>query len=241
MNVEIWSDFACPFCYIGKRHFEQALRECGFLDDVQVTFRSFELSPDADRDPGLTIHELLAQKYGISVEQARVMNDQMTARAQTVGLTYRMDSIKPTNMFDAHRLTHFAAEHGKLYELTERLFRAYFTESLHLADHDTLASLAADVGLSKESALQVLGSNAYGEAVRADEHEAQALGIQGVPFFVINRRYAVSGAQPVSVFVEALRKARSDETPFTVIRSDAGQTDDAICTDESCDIPSSKP
>ncbi|MDB5085643.1 MAG: hypothetical protein JWN30_2529 [Bacilli bacterium] len=207
MKIEIWSDFACPFCYIGKRHFEEAISQFASNEEMEVLYRSFELDPQAELNTGKSMNELLADKYGMSIQQAKEMNDQMTERAQTVGLTYHFDTLKPTNTFDAHRLTQLASKHGKMYEMAERLFKAYFTESKHLGDHETLVDLAAEVGLPKEEVLQMLTSTEYTDSVRLDEQEAQSLSIQGVPFFVIDRKYAVSGAQPVEVFLDALQQA----------------------------------
>jgi predicted DsbA family dithiol-disulfide isomerase len=213
MKIEIWSDFVCPFCYIGKRHLELAIGQLPFKDEVEVVYRSFELDPNAPLNPPTNIHGLLAQKYGISVEQAKSLNADVAKRAAAVGLAFHFDTMIPTNSFDAHRLAHFAAAHGKMYDMAERLFKAYFTDSKHIGDHETLAQLAADVGLSHEDALKVLESDEFGNDVRRDEQEGHRLGIRGVPFFVIDRKYAVSGAQPVEVFVDVMEKARREETP----------------------------
>jgi predicted DsbA family dithiol-disulfide isomerase len=215
MKIEIWSDFVCPFCYIGKRHLEMALGQVPFKDEVEVVYRSFELDPNAPLNPTTNIHGLLAAKYGISIEQAKSLNADVAKRAEAVGLTFQFDTMIPTNSFDAHRLAHFAAAHGKMYEMAERLFKAYFTESKHIGDRETLAKLAADVGLSHEEALQVLNSSEFGNDVRRDEQEGHRLGIRGVPFFVVDRKYAVSGAQPVEVFVDVLEKARREEGPVS--------------------------
>jgi predicted DsbA family dithiol-disulfide isomerase len=213
MKIEIWSDFVCPFCYIGKRHLELALGQLPFKDEVEVVYRSFELDPNAPLNPATNIHGLLAEKYGISIEQAKSLNADVAKRAEAVGLTFQFDTMIPTNSFDAHRLAHFAATHGKMYDMAERLFKAYFSESKHIGDHATLAQLAADVGLSHEEALKVLESDEFGKDVRRDEQEGHRLGIRGVPFFVIDRKYAVSGAQPVEVFVDVLEKAQREKEP----------------------------
>lgn len=239
MEVEIWSDFACPFCYMGKRHFERALSQFEAGNDVHVTYRSFELDPNAPLHPRTSIHNLLAEKYGMSVDQAKALNDQVTQRAAAVGLTYHMDTMILTNSFDAHRLTHFAAEHGKMPEMAERLFQAYFTDSRHIGDRQTLAELAGDVGLSTAEALNALNSDEYSQAVRWDEQQAKQLGVRGVPFFLINQQYAVSGAQPVEVFLEALQKAAGDERAGSVEDgSGSKKTESSACDDETCDVPS---
>jgi len=211
MKIEVWSDYLCPFCYIGKRKFENALVQFPHRDSVEVVFRSFELGPDAPRDPGISMDQILTSKYGMSLEQAKAANDNVASQAQTVGLTYHFDTMIPTNSFDAHRLTHYAAAQGKANEMQERLFQAYFTDSLHIGDRETLAQLGAETGLDRNEVSAMLASDQYAQDVRADEQEGSQLGIKGVPFFVINRKYAVSGAQPSEVFLEALQKAWSED------------------------------
>lgn len=207
MKVEIWSDFACPFCYIGKRRFEAALEQFPHKEEVEVIYHSFELDPAAPKQPQQDIHSMLAAKYGMSREQAKQMNNQVAEQAKSVGLTYHMDQIVPTNTFDAHRLAQFAADRGKGIEMTERLLKAYFTDTVNLSDHETLISLAREVGLDAEETAKMLAGDSYANEVRRDQQEAAALGIRGVPFFVIDRKYGVSGAQPTEVFTQALEKA----------------------------------
>ncbi|MBP2001230.1 putative DsbA family dithiol-disulfide isomerase [Paenibacillus shirakamiensis] len=211
MKVEIWSDYACPFCYIGKRRFEEALEQFPDRDQVEVVYRSFELDPTAPLRVEQDIHDMLASKYGMPREQAIATNHNVTAQAKSVGLEYNLDTMILTNTLDAHRLTHLAAEQVLAKELNERLLRAYFTDSLNLGDHEVLADLAEEVGMNRTKALEVLASNQYTEAVRADEQEAGQLGIQGVPFFVMDRAYGVSGAQSLEVFLDALHKAAASE------------------------------
>lgn len=242
MKVEIWSDFVCPFCYIGKRRFEAALQSFPNKQDVEVVFRSFELDPGAKRDYGHDVHDMLASKYGMSREQAKGMNDNVTAQAREVGLTYNMDTAVPTNTFDAHRLAHFAGRQGKMAEMTERLFKAYFTDSLHLGDRETLAKLAEEVGLDREKAAAMLEGEQFSQEARADEEEAMRLGVRGVPFFVIDRKYGVSGAQPTEVFMSALQKAwEESRPPLTVLNEAGGGTDDAACADGVCAAPPNRP
>lgn len=233
MKVEIWSDIACPFCYIGKRRFEEALRQFESGHEVEVVYRSFELDPHAPRDVGMDIYDMLAQKYGISREQAKAMNQNVAKMAKSAGLRFQFDNVVLTNTFDAHRLTHYAAQHGKMAEMKERLLQAYFEEGRHVGDRETLALLAAEVGLDRTGAQEVLGSDAYGDEVRRDEAEARQLGIHGVPFFVINRKYGISGAQSVEVFLEALQKAWSEQPKLKIVSGE----DAAACTDESCTGP----
>ncbi|MDU0329536.1 MULTISPECIES: DsbA family oxidoreductase [Paenibacillus] len=210
MKIEVWSDFGCPFCYIGKRRLERALESFSHRDEIELVYRSFELDPGAPKDTESSIHELLAVKYGLSLEQAKESNRNVAQQAQTEGLTYNFDTIIPTNTFDAHRLAHYAGEQGKAKEMTERLFRAYFTDSLHIGDRDTLVRLAEEVGLDGAAVREVLEQNTYADAVREDENEARRLGIRGVPFFVLRGKYAVSGAQPLEIFQGALLRAWED-------------------------------
>lgn len=235
MKVEIWSDFMCPFCYIGKRRFENALALFPNKDQVEVVYRSFELDPGASYEPGVSMDELLASKYGMSIEQARAANANVTQQAASVGLTYHMDRIIPANSFDAHRLVHFASQHGKMKEMTERLFYAHFTEGSNLQDRSLLADLAAEVGLKREEAEAVLEGDAYSSEVRADEAAANQLGIRGVPFFVLGGKYGVSGAQPLEVFTDALEKAYREAHPLVMVN----EKDEGICADGSCDLPGS--
>jgi predicted DsbA family dithiol-disulfide isomerase len=205
LTVEIWSDVVCPWCYIGKRRFEAALTE--FPHEVETVWRSFELDPGAPATREHTATEHLAAKYGMSLEQAEASHAQMTELAAQEGLEYHFDTARGGNSFDAHRLIHFAAAHGKQAEAQERVMRAYFTEGVAIADREALVALAADLGLDPDEARAVLESDAYADAVRADERLAQRIGIHGVPFFVLGRRYGVSGAQPAEILVKALEQA----------------------------------
>ena len=206
MNIEIWSDFACPFCYMGKRRLELALEQFANRSEVRIVYRSFELDPNAPRDVAIDVYDMLSSKYGVSRSQAIAMNRQVAEQGKELGLIYRFDTMILTNTFDAHRLTHWAAVCGKQAEMAERLFRAHFTDSLHIGRHETLIALAEEAGLDRAAAEEMLKGAAFAEEVRNDEREAARFGIRGVPFFLIDRKYAVSGAQPVDVFLEALRK-----------------------------------
>jgi predicted DsbA family dithiol-disulfide isomerase len=240
MKVEIWSDFMCPFCYIGKRRFEAALEQFSNKNEIEVVYRSFELDPNSKRDVNHDVHDLLASKYGMSRERAKEMNDNMVHQAQSVGLTYHFDTMIVTNTFDAHRLAHFAARYGKMHEMTERLLKAYFTDSKHIGDHETLANLAAEVGLDKNEAVQMLARDEFTNEVREDEQEANRLDIRGVPFFVINRKYAISGAQPSEVFLDALQKAWDEDKSLTVLTDAVSNETDAACVDGVCIPPSNE-
>jgi len=205
LTVEIWSDVVCPWCYIGKRRFEAAL--AGFPHEVETVWRSFELDPGAPATREHNATEHLAAKYGMSLEQAQASHAQMTELAAAEGLEYHFETARGGNSFDAHRLIHLAAAHGKQAEAQERVMRAYFTEGVAIGDREQLVALAVDLGLDPDEARSVLESDAYADAVREDEHLAQRIGIQGVPFFVLGRRYGVSGAQPADILVQALEKA----------------------------------
>lgn len=213
MKIEMWSDFVCPFCYIGKTRLEKALEQFSHSDEVEVEFKSFELDPNAPSHSDKNIHESLAEKYGISIEQAKQNNTQIGVQAAQIGLTFHFDEMKPTNTFDAHRLAKYAKNQGKEREMIERLLHAYFTESKNIGDTATLADLAEEVGLDRQEALHVLNSKEiYVSDVRADQRMAQQLGVTGVPFFVINQKYAISGAQPIETFFSALEKVWEEES-----------------------------
>ncbi|WP_411347295.1 DsbA family oxidoreductase [Paenibacillus sp. WLX2291] len=234
MKIDIWSDYQCPFCYIGEARLHKALEQFPHADQVQVNYKSFELDPSAERDIPLTNNQMLAQKYNTSIEQVRQMNANVGAQAAQEGLHFEFDSMILTNSFDAHRLMQFATAKGKGEEMNKALFHAYFTESRHIGDHDTLADIATAVGLDRSEALAVLNSEQYGEEVRRQERLGSQLGIQGVPFFVINDKYAVSGAQPTDAFSKALADIWAEEQPLQMLNdSEAGD----MCTDESCAIP----
>jgi predicted DsbA family dithiol-disulfide isomerase len=239
MKIDVWSDFVCPFCYIGKRRLEEALNQFPNKDQVEVEFKSFELDPNAEKYNGQNIHEALAKKYGMTVEQAKEANENVGRQAAQVGLTYHFDEMKPTNTFDAHRIVKYAKTVGKEAELTEKLLFSYFTESKNIGEHDTLADIAASVGLNREEVFTVLqDSSAYKNDVRMDEALAQQYGVRGVPFFVINQKYAISGAQPTETFINALQKVWQEEHAITPLQDLSSNNEGAICTDDHCDIPS---
>ena len=207
MQIEIWSDVICPWCYIGKRRFEQALAQSGLRETVSVVWRSFELDPHAAVQYSGTLEERLARKYGVSLQQAAVMNERVTSVAAEVGLEYHLSKARPGNTFDAHRLLHFAASRQLGDRATERIMHAYFSEALPVGERAALARLAPEFGIAESDALAMLENDAYADAVRADEARAATFGITGVPFFVFDEKSGVSGAQPVEVFIEALQQA----------------------------------
>lgn len=207
MKVEIWSDIACPWCYVGKRRFEAALRQFEHADDVEVVWRSFELDPNAPRTHAESQDELLAKKYGMSLERAREMNARMAGEAAKEGLEFHFERVQVGNTFDAHRLVHLAAESGRADAMKERLMRAYLTDGDALGETETLRRLGADVGLDAARVEELLASDAFSANVRLDEARAHAFGISGVPFFAIDERYGVSGAQTPEVLLGAMRHA----------------------------------
>jgi predicted DsbA family dithiol-disulfide isomerase len=207
VNVEIWSDVVCPWCYVGKRNFEAALADFEHRDDVVVTFRSFELDPSAppERESPYAAH--LARKYGMSEEQARNMIESMTKTGAKAGVVLDFEKARPGNTFDAHRLLHLAAEKGLQEALKERLLRANFSEGEPIGDRVALVRLAGEVGIPADEAAAVLDSDAYAADVRADEELAMDLGISAVPFFVIDRKFGIPGAQAPDVISQALQRA----------------------------------
>ena len=207
MVLEIWSDVVCPWCYIGKRRFERALTQFPHSDQVDVVWRSFQLDPEAPRQIAGNLTELLAQKFGISSIQVATMNQQITDLAAQEGLAYQLEHAQPGNTFDAHRLIHLAAANGLQTAAKERLLRAYFCEGRSISDHDALLAIGSELGLSTDAVQAMLGGNAYGDAVRSDQQRAARLGIRGVPFFVLDGRYGVSGAQTPEVLLNALQQA----------------------------------
>lgn len=207
MVLEIWSDVVCPWCYIGKRRFERALTQFPHSDQVEVVWRSFQLDPEAPRQIVGNLTELLAQKFGISPVQVATMNRQITDLATQEGLAYQLEHAQPGNTFDAHRLIHLAAANGLQTVAKERLLRAYFCEGRSISDHDTLLAIGRELGLDTDAVQTMLDGDAYGDAVRSDQQRAARLGIRGVPFFVLDGRYGVSGAQPPEVLLNALQQA----------------------------------
>lgn len=210
IRIDIWSDIACPWCYIGKRNLENGLASlAGDADapQVEITYHSFELSPDTPVDFRGSSEDFLAQHKGITREQAKQMNDRVAKIAeQQAGLHYRFDLQQHTNTVKAHELIHFAKEHGRQVEMTERLMSAYFVEGRHVGRVDELVELAGEVGLDADAARDALESDHYLPAVRQDQAQARAFGINGVPFFVIDGKYGVSGAQPPEAFAQVARQ-----------------------------------
>jgi predicted DsbA family dithiol-disulfide isomerase len=233
MNVEIWSDVVCPWCYIGKRRFEHALAGFRHRDEVDVTWRSFQLDPNAAGDSDEDPLERLAAKYGMSRAQAEAAQERVTANAATAGLEFHLDRARSFNTFDAHRLIHYAHSVGLQDALKERLMAAYFVEGAAVGQYDVLTRLGVEVGLDAAAVREVLDGAAFADDVRHDEQEARNIGITGVPFFVIDRAYGISGAQPSELILATLDKVWSESHPLQMVAAGGG-VDDLSCTDESC-------
>ena len=217
MKVEIWSDVVCPWCYIGKRRFEQALAGFPHRDEVEVVWRAFELDPSAPAERTGAYADHLAAKYGVPLAQAQQTIDTMTATAAQDGLDFSFGTARPGSTFDAHRLLHLAAERGAQDAVKERLLRATFTEGEPIGDPETLVRLVAEAGLDADEARAVLASDRYAAEVRGDQQQARAYGITGVPFFVVDGRYGVSGAQPAEALGQVLAQAWAERSPLTMV------------------------
>lgn len=235
MRVEIWSDIACPWCYVGKARFEKALRDFPYRDEVEVVHRSFELDPGrakGDIEPVIT---MLTRKYGMSEAQAEAGEDNLGAQAAAEGLPYRTRGRDHGSTFDMHRLLHFAREQGRQTELLDALYRANFAEEASVfGDDERLVGLAGAAGLDTDAARKVIADpEAFAAEVRDDEREAAQLGARGVPFFVLDRTYGVSGAQPVEVFTQALTQAWGERTPVRLIEGGEAEA----CGPDGCAVP----
>ncbi|MGM0804081.1 MAG: DsbA family oxidoreductase [Bacillota bacterium] len=215
---------------MGKKRLEDAIKKIDH--PVEVTYRCFELDPTMERDVNENIYEKLSKKYGMSIDAAKANTQNVIQMAKESGLEYHMDTMILTNTFDAHRLTMLAKKEGKMQEMTERILYAFFTESKHIGDHETLADLAEDVGLNREAVIQMLSSDEMADEVRADEETAKAYGVTGVPFYLIDKKYALTGAQPTDVFVQALNKIIA-ENKITFLNNEDGMS----CDDDGCEIP----
>ncbi|OJU72558.1 MAG: disulfide bond formation protein DsbA, partial [Acinetobacter sp. 39-4] len=210
MKVDIWSDIRCPFCYIGKRKFERALEQFPHKDKVEVVWHSFELDPNTKTDPSLNYLEYLAHKKGITVSEAQQMTQHIVDAAKEVDLHFDNTKIVIANSFNAHRLIHLATTKGLANEAKEQLLKAFFIDGRNIDDDQTLTEVGSLIGLESDEIEKMLSSNDFEEAVRQDELQAQKLGISGVPFFVFNNKYAVSGAQSPATFLHALEQSWSE-------------------------------
>lgn len=235
MKIEIWSDVMCPFCYIGKRRFEKSLENTSLKDKIDVEWKSFQLNPGMQTDTSININEYLAQHKGMPLEQAKALNAQVTQMAKGEGLEYNFDKSVVANSFKAHVLTHFAKQFGKQDEVEELLFQSYFTEGKNIDDIEVVKDIAKQVGLDDVAYQKVVVDGSLDHEVKMDINEARQIGVQGVPFFVYDRKYAVSGAQPVELFIHTLEKAYSEwqskADPIQIQNTSDGPT----CGSDGCD------
>ena len=242
MRIEIWSDIACPWCYIGKRRFETALDGFAHKNDVEVEWRSYQLDPSLPEYYEGSETDYLSQTKGMPVEQVKQMFDHVTQQAAGEGLDYDFDSIVVANSFLAHRFLHLAKSHGVMSQAKEKLLSGHFEKGRNIGDLDYLAEVAQTVGIDADETRQVLSSDEFTAEVKADIAEARALGANGVPFFVIDRKYGISGAQPPEAFAQALETAWGDSQKLTVLlgadtgdNADESFRDGAVCGPEGCD------
>jgi len=230
LKLEVWSDIACPWCYVGKRRLESALKLFPHASDVELVWRAFELDPGApaERKRDVSHVEFIARKYGMPVAQAQKSTDHLLQLARAEGLSFDFVNIRSGNTFDAHRLLHLGHERGVQDRVKERMMKAYFEQAELMSDRGTLVRLAAEAGLDAGEATDVLAGDTYAKAVRADEAQARELGITGVPCFVFDRRFAVSGAQSTEVILSALQQAWTERAP------QAELAEGAMCGPDGC-------
>jgi predicted DsbA family dithiol-disulfide isomerase len=210
MKIEVWSDVMCPFCYIGKRRLEMALEQFSSEEEISITWKSFLLNPDLKTDLSKTTLEYLSESKGMPLDEVKQMFTQVTRMAKEVGLDYDLENTVVASSFNAHRFLHYALKEGKQLAAKELIFKAHFLESKNIDDVPTLIEIGAAVGLDAERVKEVLLSDEYEQAVKYDIYEAQQLGVRGVPFFVFNNKFGISGAQPLEVFLETLEKASKE-------------------------------
>jgi predicted DsbA family dithiol-disulfide isomerase len=235
MKIELWSDFACPFCYIGKKRFEKALEKFPHKEMVELTYKAYQLNPNAPKEMKGTAYEAFAKGHGTTPEQAKQKFAMFTENAKSVGLEYNYDIIQMTNTFNAHRVAKYAATKSLEQAVTDRFMKAYFTDGENLSDFSTLVRLAGEVGLDKAEVKEVLEKNSYADIVKEQMLEGRQVGVRGVPFFVLNRKYGVSGAQQQEYFEQVLEKLWEEEQESNL--SSIGETDQgATCNDETCEF-----
>lgn len=231
MKIEIWSDVVCPFCYIGKRKLEKALEKFPHKNQVEIEWKSFQLNPEQKTDPSISTLEHLAKSKGWSMSQTREITANVVNMAAAEGLEFDFEKAVVANTKNAHRLIHFAKKSGKGNEMKERLLKAYFTEGRNVDDSETLISLGQEVGLSESEIKAMLESNQYEDAVNQDIYESRLIGVRGVPFFVLDRKFGISGAQPGEVFDQTLEKAWNEFAKNNPVLDMVGNQDG-----ESCDL-----
>lgn len=235
LKIEVWSDYVCPFCYIGKRKLEEALQKTGLAQSTEVVFKAFQLDPTTPEDAKEHVAIGLAKKYGMSKQEVEGMLQNVKAQAKAVGLNYNVDVMTEANTLKAHQLAKYAEQQGKAAEMSERLLHGYFEKGEAIGDSIVLLQIAEELNLNRQEVEQVFQEKLFVDEVRADIAEASKIGVRGVPFFVLNRKYAISGAQPTEAFEEALRKVAEEEgiTPKLTVLSN---TDNGVCKDGQCDL-----
>jgi protein disulfide-isomerase len=238
MKIEIWSDYACPYCYIGKRNLEKALVNFSDKEDIDISFKSFELDPSASYETTTNTRERISGKYGMNLEKSQQMIDSITEKAKSVGLDFKYDTVQYTNTFDAHRVAKYAETKGKGIEISEKLLHAYFTENKQMSDHKVLTDISVEIGLDKLEVEDILKGIKFASDVRNDELEASRLGIQGVPFVLINGKYPISGAKPSEVFEKTIEKALQEEKILE--GAEADNLDGMVCNSNGCSISNEK-
>jgi len=231
MKVELWSDFACPFCYIGKVRFDRALQKFAHKDQVEIVYKAYQLDPTAPKVMTEGAAETFAKGHHMSVDKAKERFIMFQQNAKTTGLEYNYDIIQMTNSFDAHRIAKWARKFDKEPALTNRFMAAYVTEGKNIADIDTLVEMVKEFGLDQAEARKVLESDEFADVVAAEIAEARQVGVRGVPFFVLNRKYGVSGAQAEEYFSEVLETLWKEEHPLDTIE---GASDGHVCNDDTC-------
>ena len=234
MKVEVWSDYVCPFCYIGKRQLEKAIKDSGYEGQIEVEMKSFLLDPTTPVDADEPVISSLAKKYRMSEDEAKNMTNNVAIRAKEVDLDYDFDKMKTANTVAAHRLSKWAETKGKGPEMSERLLKAYFLEGEAIGKNDVLLKFVKEIGLDVTEATDILNGEQFKDNVEKDIYDAQQLGVRGVPFFVVDNKYGISGAQPQELFEQTIEKAASEAglKPKLKMVGDNG----SLCTDEQCDI-----
>ena len=238
MKIEIWSDIMCPFCYIGKRHLESALESAPFTKEITIEWKSYQLNPDYHNTTNESLYDYLARAKGMSVAQATQLTGNVLEMANNAGLELDFELSVPANSFDAHRFLHFAKTKGLQNEAEEALFHAHFMEGKDIASKAILSTIGQALGLRKDEVDQALAGDDFAEAVRYDLYESQQIGIRGVPYFVIDRKYALSGAQPVETFKAAITQSFTEwkaMQPQMTLKS-LNKNDDAVCDENGCEI-----
>lgn len=231
MKIVVWSDFVCPFCYIGKRKLEKAINNFSHKENIEVEYKSFKLNPDAPEEPIGRGYESFAKLKGMEVSQAKELFDRIENQAKTMDLHFQMHQTQTVSTNKAHRLTKWAKQFNKDKSLTELLMEAYFIKGLNVANNETLLEMVKVLGLDLDEARKVLDSEQFEDLVQEDINEARQSGVRGVPFFVFNNKYAISGAQPDEVFEKALKQAYDEASPFEKVGS---SDDEGLCGPDGC-------